>query len=77
MAQLGPLPPPSFPWTDQPGTPSLSFLQYMQILDQLVRGFTGGNPGLIDAANDAAAAAAGVQIGQLYRNVNAVQIRLV
>lgn len=32
---------------------------------------------LVNAVNDAAAAAAGVQIGGLYRNVNAVQIRLV
>lgn len=32
---------------------------------------------LVNAANDAAAAAAGVPLQGLYRNVNAVQIRLV
>jgi len=34
-------------------------------------------PLLTNAANDAAAAAAGVAIGQMYRNANAVQVRLV
>jgi hypothetical protein len=77
MAQLGPLPPPAFPWTDEKGNPSQVFFQYFSILDQLFRGFTGGASVLINAANDAAAATAGVQIGQLYRNGNAVQVRLV
>jgi hypothetical protein len=54
-----------------------AFAQYMTALDLLIRGFTAGQSGLINAANDTAAAAAGVKIGQLYRTTNAVQIRLV
>jgi hypothetical protein len=79
MAQLvGPQPPVSFPWFDpKTGKPTQAFGQYMAALDQLVRGFTAGQAGLINAANDAAAATAGVKIGQLYRATNAVQIRLV
>jgi hypothetical protein len=33
-------------------------------------------PLLTNAANDAAAASAGVPVGAMYRNVNAVQVRL-
>ncbi len=75
----GPLPKPNFKWTNPGlGMPEQAFAQYMLSLDALVRGLAGGNIGpLVNAANDAAAAAAGVAIGGLYRNVNAVQIRLV
>ena len=77
MAQLPPVPPPSTAFVESDRRPAFPFAQYLSILDQLFRGFTGGNAGLTNAANDGAAAAAGVQIGQLYRNGNAVQIRLV
>jgi len=78
MAQLvGPQPPIAFPWIDEKtGRPIQSFAQYMVALDKLIRGFTAGQAGLINAANDGAAATAGVKIGQLYRTGNAVQIRL-
>jgi len=78
MAQLvGPQPPVSFAWIDpKTGMPTQVFAQYMAALDQLIRGFTAGQAGLINAVNDAAAATAGVKIGQLYRTANAVQIRL-
>lgn len=78
MAQLPPAPQAATPIVDlRSGQPSVAMAQYFLMLDQLFRGLTGGNAGLVNAANDAAAAAAGVQIGQLYRNGNAVQIRLV
>jgi hypothetical protein len=66
-------------WTlDGSGLPSSIFLLYMLSLDSVVRSICAGNIGpLTNAANDTAAAAAGVQINGLYRNGNAVQIRLV
>lgn len=74
--QLNPLLPPTFPLVDSQGKPTPAFQQYQSTLDAIVRLLTGGNQGLVNAANDVAAAAAGVQINQLYRNGNAVQIRL-
>lgn len=70
------------PGQTQPGTPSLSFRQYFLTLDAVVRGLQGffaaatfakltapTAPGsLIAAADDAAAAAAGVPIGGFYRS---------
>lgn len=76
--QLPPAPQPVNPIVDpRTGQQTVLMAQYLLMLDQLFRGLTGGTAGLINAANDGAAAAAGVQIGQLYRNGNAVQIRLV
>lgn len=55
------------PWTE-----------YFGSIDVLIRLLAQARFGsLVNAANDGAAAAAGVQVGGLYRNVNAVQIRLV
>lgn len=52
--------------------------EWFQSADTTLRLLAAANfVSLVNAANDAAAAAAGVQIGGLYRNVNAVQIRLV
>ena len=74
----GPLPPVNTVWIQGDGSPSLAFRQYMLLADALLRLLAANNVGpLTNAANDAAAAAAGVPIGGLYRNVNAVQIRLV
>lgn len=56
------------------GLPSFIFLNYMLALDTVVRNSVFGP--LTNAANDVAAAAAGVPINGLYRNGNAVQIRL-
>lgn len=44
--------------------------EYLQGIDRLLRTID------INAANDAAAAAAGVPIGSLYRNGSVVQIRV-
>jgi hypothetical protein len=71
-------PPPTSRWVNPDGTPSLVFFQYMKAIDVLLGGLANGSVigPLTNAANDAAAAAAGVPIGGLYRTTNAVQIRL-
>jgi hypothetical protein len=73
---LSPLPPPTTqvlfgssyaqPWW-----------QYYQSLDATVRHSPLALQPLVDAANDAGAAAAGVPLNGLYRNGNAVQVRLI
>ena len=74
--QIGALPPPAFPIVDKDGKPTHAFAQYLHQLDLMLRAYFHDMQGLINAANDGAAATAGVQIGQLYRTGNAVQIRL-
>lgn len=60
------------------GKPTQVFRDYMAKLDALVAAMAGGNaPPLVNAANDAAAAAAGVAVGNLYRNGSVVQMRVV
>ncbi len=80
-----PLPQPSFDWVTHGNRPTQPFAQYMAKLDACVRalahGIFGSPVPMITAANDTAAAAAGVQIGQAYLNntgpgVNVVQIRV-
>ena len=77
----GPLPPANLPMTREGGAPSIAYAQYLLSLDAAARAFAGGLLGapvqLTNAANDAAAAAAGIAIGQLYRNGSVVQIRVV
>jgi len=68
-----PQPPSTSRWVNPDGTPSLAFLQYMKFVDAVVNGTVGP---LVNATSDANAAAAGVPINGLYRNGNAVQIRL-
>jgi hypothetical protein len=64
---------PSFPITDKAGKPTQSFAQYVSKLDA----FAVGNPALLpNAVNDAAAAAAGVGIGSLYRNGSQLMVRV-
>jgi hypothetical protein len=62
------------------GRPSQAFRQYMLTLDATVKALAANLNGapaqLTNAANDAAAAAAGVAVGQLYRNGSVVQIRV-
>jgi hypothetical protein len=74
------LPQSNFRWVNPDGTPSLVFLLYMQALDQLVNALAGNSVGapvqLTQAANDGAAAAAGVAVGGLYRNGSAVLVRV-
>jgi hypothetical protein len=79
-AAPGPQPPANTPLMQADGRPTLAYLQYLLALDKTVRSLTGNLLGapvqLTNAANDAAAAAAGVAIGQLYRNGSVVQIRV-
>jgi hypothetical protein len=76
-----PLPQPIYGWImNVGGKPTQPFAQYMAKLDACVRALAGGLFGtptqLVNAANDGAAAAAGVAIGGLYRNGSVVQIRV-
>ncbi|XUM21067.1 hypothetical protein ACRAVF_27275 [Bradyrhizobium oligotrophicum S58] len=69
---------PAFPLVDSQGRPTPLFRDYMVKLDALVTQLvTSGNTALTDAANDAAAAAAGVGVGQLYRNGSFIMVRVV
>lgn len=75
-----PLPQPNFDWVGYGNKPTQPFAQYMAKLDACVRALAAGLFGspvqLVNAANDGAAAAAGVAIGQVYRNGSVVQIRV-
>lgn len=68
-----------FAYTDpKTGQPTQVFAQYMQKMDALVTALAAGNlPTLVNAANDAAAAAAGVAVGKAYRNGSVVKVRVV
>lgn len=69
---------PSFPITEQAGRASQVFRDYLTKLDALVGALAAGNlPVLVNAANDAAAAALGVQVGQNYRNGSVLMVRVV
>jgi hypothetical protein len=63
------LPPPNIAWVEKDGKPSLSFRILKTIIDALQR-LTGNNAVLIAVAAplNANAAAAGVHVGQLYRD---------
>lgn len=76
-AAPSPLPPPNLAVTWSGKAPTQVYAIYWQSLDATVRALAGNNLGpLTNAANDAAAAAAGVAINQLYRNGSVVQIRV-
>lgn len=67
-----------FPIVGSDGRATALFRDYMTMVDRLLTQMQAGYaPALVNAANDGAAAAAGVAIGQLYRNDNAIQVRLV
>lgn len=69
---------PSFPIADVAGRPSPLHRDYLAKLDALVVAMAAGNlPVLVNAANDAAAAAAGVQVQQMYRNGSVLMVRVV
>lgn len=76
---IKPLPDPGLPWINPAtGRPSEPFAEYLQGVARLAVLLNSNVVGpLTNAANDAAAAAAGVPIGGLYRITSAVQIRLV
>ena len=68
----------TFPLTDSSGRPSQQFAQYMLKLDALVTALaSGGLPTLVNASNDAAAAAKGVAVNNLYRNGSILMVRVV
>ena len=68
-----------FALVDKDGRPTQFFRDYMTKLDALVTAIAAGNApsNPVNAANDAAAAAAGVGIGQFYRNGSVWQVRVV
>ena len=69
---------PQYAIVDQNGKPTQLFRDYMRGLDALVSAIAAGNaPAVVNAANDAAAAVAGVQVGQFYRNGSVWQMRVV
>lgn len=69
---------PQFP-LNKGGPPDQIFRDYLSKLDALVTSLGAGNvsANLVNAANDAAAAAAGVSIGQTYRNGSILMVRVV
>ena len=73
---LPPLPGPALRWFDpQTGQAMPIFRDWCAAVDRIMRGAQFGT--LVVAANDAAAAAAGVPLNGLYRNGSAVLIRVV
>lgn len=69
---------PGFALVDKDGRATPLFRDYLSMLDRLVSAMQSGNaPALVNAANDAAAAEAGVAVGQFYRNGSVVQMRVV
>lgn len=71
---LTPQPPVSQPIIDESGRLTPVWRNYIIKVDQVFRQVIFGP--LINAANDGAAATAGVPIGGLYKNGSAVQIRV-
>lgn len=70
-----PLPQAVIAWLSQQGRQD--YAQYVSKLDALVTALSGGNFGtLVNAANDAAAARAGVAVGQAYQNNGILRVRL-
>ena len=70
-----PLPQPSLTWFASQGRQD--YAQYITKEDALIAALAGGNVGILaNAANDAAAAAAGVAIGQMYRNGSVLNVRV-
>ena len=69
---------PQFPLNGG-GPPDQIFRDYLSKLDALVAAMAaGGVPNnLVNAANDAAAAGAGVPIGSMYRNGSNLMVRVV
>lgn len=74
-----PLPQPTFPLVGS-SPPTQPYAEYLAQLDATVRALAslllGAPTQLTNAANDVAAAAAGVKVGQLYRSGSVVQIRV-
>lgn len=77
IAQLKPKPERNTPWVEANGHPTEAFATFVQTADRLLKLLNGvGGMTLTNAANDGAAAAAGVPIGAFYRNGSVVMIRV-
>lgn len=70
---------PSFAIADKDLRASQLFRDYLAKLDALVVAIAAGNLAtpLVNAVNDAAAAAGGVLVGQIYRNGSILMVRVV
>lgn len=68
------LPSSAFAWVDSSGKPTQPFAQFMSAFVAAMQSANFGS--LPSATDDAAAAKAGVAVGQLYQNSGAVRIRL-
>lgn len=69
---------PQFPIVGEGAKPSQTFRDYIAKLDALVAALALGQaPKLVNAANDAQAAAAGVPLNNLYRNGSILMVRVV
>ena len=75
---------PQFPIVGEAGRPSQFHRNYLAALDALVAAMAAGNfpasinvAALTNAANDAAAATAGVPLHGMYRNGSVLQVRVV
>lgn len=78
LTALRPKPPGQQRWVNPNGTPTEQLDTFLKSAETLLKMFNGsGGILLIDAGNDAAAAAAGVEVGALYRNGSVVMIRVV
>lgn len=77
ISPLRPKPDRGTPWVTPDGRPSEAFSTYLQTVDRLLHLLNGdGGIVLTNAANDGAAAAAGVAVGALYRNGSVMMIRV-
>ena len=75
--KIPPLPQATVALVGPAGAGSITFAQYLIALDATVRALASGNVGtLVQATNDATAAAAGVAVGALYRNGSQVMVRV-
>jgi hypothetical protein len=75
--KIPPLPQATVALVGPGGAGSITFAQYLIALDAVVRALAAGNVGtLVEAANDAAAATAGVAVGSIYRNGSQVMVRV-
>jgi glutamate mutase epsilon subunit len=75
--KIPPLPQATVALVGPSGSGSIMFAQYLIALDATVRALAAGNVGtLVQAANDVAAAAAGVAVGSLYRNGSQLNVRV-
>jgi hypothetical protein len=67
---------PTFPLVNTERKPEQWFGEYMRALDALVGMLGAGLNNLPNAANDGAAAAAGVPVGGLYRTGSQISVRV-